>query len=146
MSFAHDAAPYDKRDGSPFFVNLGGAHTIAGTVASAVAITGSYYKVPFACKLLSATISHSTGTTAAGPTIHIDRSVGGTGSYAAIGTAAKTVIGTAASASTDAVTIAVTDLADGDVLRIENQANTGAENTRVSTVTLELIARADSVA
>lgn len=144
MTFAEDAAPYDKRDGSPFFAPLGGSHTISGTAASSVAITGSYYRVPFACKLVGANFTASTGDTTAGPVIHIDRSVGGTGTYAAIATGAAATIGTIATAGTADLTVTAVDLAAGDQLRIENQILTSAGQL-IGTVVLELVSRADSV-
>ncbi|NIT61992.1 MAG: hypothetical protein GWN00_39090, partial [Aliifodinibius sp.] len=81
------AAPYDKFDGKPMLVGVGGLITVAATNASAAAISGTYFRIPFACKLVGACFAEETGGTAAGPTVHLDRSVGGTGTYGAIGTA-----------------------------------------------------------
>lgn len=131
---------YDKLDGQPMIVQIGGTLTINGTAASATAVTGSYFRVPFACKLVGATFAEETGATAAGPTIHLDKSTAGTGTYSAIGTCA---FGTEASTAGKDFTVTATELADGDQLRLELQAGTTATSKRTGCFAVELVARAN---
>lgn len=127
---ANLVAPYDRTTGHPSMVVLGGSMNIVGTQATtAAAVTGSYVRIPFNCKLVAASFAQEVGATAAGPTVHIDRSVGGTGSYAAIATHA---FGTVKSTAGEDVTIPAggVALADGDHLRLELQVGTTASSER----------------
>ena len=131
--------PYDKREGHPIMVSMGESITFAGTVTSAAGIASTYMRIPFACKLVGATTAQEVGATAAGPTIHIDRSVGGTGTFAALATHA---FGTVASTAGEDITVTTTDIAADDVLRLEVQVGTTASSERLGRVMLELVTEA----
>ncbi len=90
-----------------------------GSAAALTVIAGSGVALPFAAKLVAATMFHtaSPGTVAtASHTYAIVKSVAGTGAVTQVGT--YTVAGTTASGEIDTATLAETNFAAGDLIGI----------------------------
>ena len=129
-------ATYDKRDGHPVAFQLGASITFVGTSTAATAYASSYARIPFNCKLVGMTVAEETGATAAGPAITLNRSVGGTGSYAALAT--HTFATTASTAGSD-TTVTAVDIGAGDIVTLNQVIGTTATSARLGRVMLELL-------
>lgn len=89
-----------------------------GTCTALAVLAGSGIAVPFAAKLVAATMFHTTSATvaAASHTIAIVKSAAGTGTVTQVGT--YTVAGTTATGEIDTATLAETNFAAGDLIGI----------------------------
>ena len=89
----------------------------ATSSAAALAVmAGTGVVLPFAAKLIAATMFHTVSATvaAASHTLAIVKSVAGTGTLSQVGT--YTIAGTTATGETDTATLAETNFAAGDVI------------------------------
>lgn len=108
--------------GAPEFINIQGV-SVVGTQASLAAIAASTFRIPFRAKVLGATRVSTTGGTAAGPTVLLQRSVAGTGAWTSFGTAA---FGTDADGRGTAFSVTPTVFEAGDHIRLAIAAGTAA--------------------
>lgn len=122
--------------GSPFVLTFD-AVSVVGTAASATALAATTYVLPFNCKFRGATRLSTTGGTAAGPSVLVQYSLAGTGTWTSIGTAA---FGTDANGTGSDFSTTDTDLADGDHIRIALAAGTAAATHTVNFL-LEFVER-----
>jgi hypothetical protein len=128
-----DSKRYDEY-GAPVILRTQ-AVSVVGTAASITALTATVTCLPFKCKLRGATRVSTTGGTAAGPTVLIQSSLAGTGTWTSIGTAA---FGTDANDTMSDFSVTETALADGDGLRLALAAGTAAA-THTCNFAIELI-------
>jgi hypothetical protein len=128
-----DSTIYDDF-GSPVVIRTTGV-SVAGTAASITGLATTYISLPFNCKLRGGTRISTTGGTAAGPTVLIQYSLAGTGSWTSIGTAA---FGTDADLKASDFSVTETKLADGDQVRLAIAAGTAAA-THVCNFALEFV-------
>lgn len=124
-----DSKQYDQFK-APFVVPISGV-SVAGTAASITALTAAQWKMPFNCKLRGGTRVSTTGGTAAGPSVLIQSSLAGTGTWTSLGTAA---FGTDASGVGSDFTVADTAVLDGDHVRLAIAAGTAAATHTVNFV------------
>lgn len=120
--------------GSPYVLDEG-AVSVVGTAASVTALAATYRKIPFRSKIMGATRVSTTGGTAAGPTVLLQYSLAGTGTWTSIGTAA---FGTDADLTSSDFSVTATELADGDLIRLAIAAGTAAATHTVN-FAIELI-------
>jgi hypothetical protein len=136
--------PYDAF-GHRFFVKMPDAyigsvlergHSIGGTATSVneFVITASTMKVPFACKLVAGSRKTAIGASSAVTLASalICKSVGGTGTYTAIGTYVMTGTNASYSVGSNAsvATTTAANLASGDVVAIGTAIGTIANGTQ----------------
>jgi len=124
-----DNAPYDVFS-APVVMALGGI-SVAGTAASTTELAATRIKLPFRAKIVGATRVSSTGGTAAGPSVLLQHSLAGTGSFTSIGTA---TFGTDADGTGSDFSVTATNLADGDQVRLAIAAGTAAATHTVNFV------------
>lgn len=120
--------------GSPAVINVGGL-SVVGTAGSITGLATSVYKLPYAAKIVGATRVSTTGGTAAGPTLLLQYSLAGTGTWTSIGTCA---FGTDADGTTSDFSVTATSLSDGDCIRCAIAAGTAA-STHTTNVAIEFI-------
>jgi hypothetical protein len=110
------------------FLALGGV-SVVGTAASITALAPTQFRLPYACKITGANRISTTGGTAAGPTVLLQHSLAGTGTWTSIGTAA---FGTDADGTTSELSVTATDLAADDHIRLAIAAGTAAATHTVN--------------
>jgi len=124
-----NSGQYDQF-GSPVLLSYG-AITVNGTQAALAAVTATQTCLPFKCKLRGATRVSTTGSTAAGPTMLVQYSLAGTGTWTSIGTCA---FGTDANGAASDFSVTETALADGDCFRFAIAAGTAAAAHTVNVI------------
>ena len=126
-------AKYDEY-GSPQIISRGGV-SVVGTASAITAIASTVFKLPFNAKIKGATRVSTTGGTAAGPTVLVQYSLAGTGTWTSIGTAA---FGTDADGTGSDFSVTATSLSDGDQIRLALAAGTAAA-THTCNFTVEMV-------
>lgn len=97
--------------------------SVVGTASAVTAIAGGTIALPFAAKVVSARSLSTTGGTAAGPTLLLQKSAAGTGTWTSFGTCA---LGTDADGAIGTFTVTETSFAAGDAFRTAIAAGTAA--------------------